>query len=1117
MIYGNRSRFFRRTVCLIAISLLLMVGTFSAFAQAVSGTILGSVTDPSGAAVAGATVTLTHVATGLKRTVVSDESGEYIAPSLPIGTYNISVEMAGFSKLSLTDVQLGVDQKARIDLALKVGQASETVTIEGTVPLVQTDSSDLSGTIKETQIKNLPLNGRDFVQLTRTLPGVLRGIPGANIDGAGSLAWRASASFSANGMRTRDNNFMLDGVDNNETWLNSVVIFPSIDALEEFKVQTSTYSAEFGRSSGGVVNIQIKSGSNQFHGNAFEFLRNDKLDANDFFNNKNGRAKPPFKQNQFGGTLGGRIYRDKTFFFGDYQGGRIRDGKTYLSTVPTLKMRDGDFSELNRTIYDPITKTALVGNKMSANQIDPASRKVVDQLYPLPNVAGTKAANGQIINNFLYNPVLKREDDQFDVKVDQYFSENNHAFVRYSFERTNRFLPATLPHGDSGTTFGAGTGLIRAQSLAINDTYTITPSWLNEFRFGASRISFKVTSIDAGTNLANTVGIPGVNITDTATAMSQIQFAQNDIRNLGANSNQPLLTFLDTFQFFDNVTHTHGAHTLKMGASLTRRRRNIFNVDNIVGNFSFNQNMTSNCAGSTGTCTLDGTTGFGFASFMFGYASSVTRGLMQGTVGERRPEYGAYIQDDWRVNNKLTLNLGLRYDLFVPFVEVYDRQSNFDTSIGRFIVASENATINGIKVGRALQTTPKKDFAPRIGFAYDVFGKGQTVLRGGYGIFWNNPLTGTSSSKPINPPFLLSNSLTTTYSPSFKLSAGIPAPPALNPAAVPTGTTRSIFDPNFRDGYAQQWNLNVSQQFGRNYALELSYVGSKGTHLVVKQDINQARPVVGVTDSNVNRPFITLAPGLRGLSQVQSRGYSNHNALLVKLSNRLTKGLMFVNSYTFGKTIDIVSDTEGATQNAYDFNRDRAVSDFDIKHTFTSSWTYDLPIGKGKWLNTGDSVVVDKLLGGWQLSGIFLARSGLPFTVNQAQGVQSTGTGNRPNRLSSGVLSNPTIDKWFDLSAFQSPLKADGVTIEATGTYGNSGRNILRGPRQVNVDLSLVKVTRFRDRFEHQFKVEFFNAFNHAQFANPGNTIGTASAGVISSLLFGATARQIQAVMKLSF
>jgi hypothetical protein len=1079
-------------------------------AQAVSGTILGSVTDPSGAALAGVRITLTQTATGFTRTVTSDESGEYSAPSLPPGSYTITVEQAGFKKLSLSNLQLSVDQKARVDLKLEVGATTESVTIEGSAPLIQTESSDVSGLVSETQIKNLPLNGRNFVQLTRIIPGVLRGIPGANIDGAGSLAWRASASFSANGQRTRDNNFMLDGVDNNETWLNSVVIFPSVDALEEFKVQTSTYSAEFGRSSGGVVNIQIKSGTNQFHGSGFEFLRNDKLDANDFFNNKNNRARPPFKQNQFGGAFGGPVFRDRTFFFMDYQGGRIRDSKTYLSSVPTLKMRNGDFSELNRVIYDPTTRQPFTGNAIPANRIDPAAKNIIDQLYPLPNVAGQTTATGQIINNFLFNPVLKRQDDQFDVKINHNLSEKNTFFGRYSFERTERFLPATLPHGDAGATFGAGTGLIRGQSFAFNDTHTFNPQWLNEFRFGVSRIAFKVTSIDAGTNLAEKVGIPGVNIVDTATAMSQITFTPGDIRNLGANSNQPLFTFLDTIQLFDNVTHTRGSHTLKMGFNYTRRRRNVLNVDNIVGNFNFQAPITSNCGGSTTACTINPNTGFSFATFVLGYPTAINRQLMQGIFGERRPEYGAYVQDDWRVSSRLTLNLGLRYDLFVPYVEVYDRQSNFDTSTGKFVVASDNAVINGQEYGRYLQVIPKTDFAPRLGFAYDVSGNGSTVVRGGYGIFWNNPLTGTSSSKAINPPFLLSQSITTTLLPGRRLSEGLPAPPALDVNRAPAGATRSIFDPDFRDGYAQQWNLNVQRQFGRDYALDVSYVGSKGTHLVVKRDINVAPPTVGVTNQDVNRPFIKLAPAVRSLSRVESSGDSNHHALLARFSKRFSQGFQVVNSYTFGKTIDIVSDTEGTVQNPYNFRRDRAVSDFDVKHTFTSSWTYELPFGKGRAVGSGVNDVANKFIGGWQLSGIFLKRSGLPFTVNQQQGVLSTGTGNRPNRVGSGKLDNPTIDRWFDLSAFT-------PTTDNTGTYGNSGRNILRQPGQTNVDLSLVKETRFREKLNTQFKVEFFNAFNHPQFAGPGNTIGTASAGVISSLLFNTPARQIQLALKLSF
>src|SRR5713226_5629447 len=349
-------------------------------AQAVTGTILGTVRDSSGGALPGANVTLLNQDTGFSRTVTCDSSGEYTAPLMPTGNYTVTGEISGFKKVSLANVRLGVDQKVRADLKLDIGQMSESVTIQAETPLIQTNSSDLGATIANQQIEALPLNGRNFVSLTRTIPGVLRPPPGATIDGAGSVAWRAGSGFSANGHRARDNNYLLDGVDNNETWLQTVVIFPSVDALDEFKMQTSTYSAEFGKSLGGVVNIQIKSGGNQVHGNAFEFLRNDRFDANNFFNNRAGRAKPDFKQHQFGATLGGPIVKDRTFFFVDYQGLRINQGQTYVSTVPSLLMRQGNFSEVNRVIFDPITHQPYAGNIIPSSQFDPVSRNILSQL-----------------------------------------------------------------------------------------------------------------------------------------------------------------------------------------------------------------------------------------------------------------------------------------------------------------------------------------------------------------------------------------------------------------------------------------------------------------------------------------------------------------------------------------------------------------------------------------------------------------------------------------------------------------------------------------------------------------------------------------------------------------
>ena len=775
----------------VALGLIIAAGLLSASlaAQAVTGTILGTVTDTSNAAVPGATVTLTNAGTGQTRSVVTDANGEYTAPSLQTGKYKLVAELPGFRTVTLADIDLGVDQRVRLNVRLEIGTVAETVTVSGVSPLVQTSSSELGTTVQEEQIKTLPLNGRNFVNLTRTVPGVVRGIPGANIDGAGSLAWRASASFSANGQRPRDNNYMLDGVDNNETWLQTVVLFPSVDALDEFKLQTSTYSAEFGHSLGGVVNLQIKSGTNAMHGSGFEFLRNSAFDANNFFNNRAGRPKPDFTQHQFGGTYGGPIVKDKTFVFFDYQGYHVNQGATYLSTVPSAKMRAGDFSELNRVIYDPLTHLPFPGNVIPLSRWDPVARNILNQLIPESNTAGTIGGNGQTINNYLINPTLQRQDNQIDLKVDHALSSNNRLTARYSYEKTHRVLPATLPHGDAGFTFGAGDGNIKAQGLAINDTHTFSSNWLNEFRFGWSSIKFFMTPVDYLQNPAKAVGLPGINLGDVTSAMSQLMFLQGGMRNLGANANQPLITNQNDFQFFDNVTRVAGKHTIKAGGSITHRSREILNADTIVGRFDFSQNQTSNCAGITSGCSAVSTTGFDLASFALGYSSAATRALFDaGTYTEIRPEAAAYVQDDIRVTNRLTVNAGLRWDLFVPWVEVNNAQSNFDVTTGKFVVASDSATIGGVQVGRYLQTFSKHDFGPRFGFAYDITGNGRTVVRGGYGMFWNFTPGGTSSSKAQNPPFLQAQSTTTSLGTNIVLSQGWPRRPewtrtAFRPAA----------------------------------------------------------------------------------------------------------------------------------------------------------------------------------------------------------------------------------------------------------------------------------------------------------------------------------------------
>jgi hypothetical protein len=1100
----------RNTALRIVWLALLTLGSAipTAHGQAVSGTILGTVTDSSGGVIGNAKVTIVNEGTSLTRTVTADPNGEYTAPSLPPGRYTVMTEMPGFKALALSNIDLGVDQRVRIDLKLEVGAMTESVSIRAETPLVQTSSSELGTTVTDQEIEALPLNGRNFVNLTRTVPGVLRGIPGANIDGAGSLAWRASASFSANGQRPRDNNYMLDGVDNNETWLQTVVVFPSVDALDEFKLQTSTYSAEFGRSLGGVVNLQIKSGTNAMRGSAFEFHRDDAFDANNFFNNRAGRSKPDFQQNQFGGTFGGPIFKDRTFFFADYQGHRENQGQTFLSTVPTLAMRAGDFSELSRVIYDPATGQPFPGNRIPADRIDSVARNVLDQLYPEPNTAGTRQSNGQVIDNYLINPIKHRQDNQFDVKIDHNLTSANRFFTRYSYQKTHRIQPATLEHGDAGATFGAGDGNVKAQGLAFNDTHTLSMNWLNEFRFGWSSVKFLMTPIDYGKNPAEAVGIPGINLNQATSAMTQLTF--QNIRNLGANSNQPLITNQNDFQIFDNVTWIKGRHTLKSGGSITLRSREILNADTIVGVFNFNNNMTSNCAGQGPGCTVNSNTGFDVASFMLGLVNSKNRNLFDAnTYTEKRPEYSLYVQDDFRTTSRLTLNLGLRWDVYPPWIEINDRQSNFDETTGQFVVASDDAVIAGVHVGRYLQTYSKRDVGPRFGFAYDVNGNGRTVVRGGFGVFWNFTPGGTSSSKAQNPPFLQSTSLTpspTSYGTNLLLRDGLPPPPGVDPNRPASGSTRSIFDINFRDAYARQWNLNVQRSLATNYMVEIAYVGSQGRQMLLKGDPNQAPPVVGVTDANVNRPYRQLAPALRTIGQVQSTGTLDYNALLVKFQRRFANNFSFLNSYTWGKAIDLNSDNDGnvTLTNVYDPQYNRGPADYDIKHTFSSSWVYELP-----WAR-------EKAYGGWQVSGILLLRSGLPLTVTTAQGVQSTGTGNRPNRICDGNLSNPTIDRWFDTSCFV-------PTADITGTYGDAGRGIIRGPGSFNIDASLIKNTRL-GRYNTEVRIEAFNLLNHPQFGNPNTTIGNAAVGTISTMLSnpscslcGTTERQIQLALKVRF
>jgi len=546
---------------------------------------------------------------------------------------------------------------------------------------------------------------------------------------------------------------------------------------------------------------------------------------------------------------------------------------------------------------------------------------------------------------------------------------------------------------------------------------------------------------------------------------------------------------------------------MKAGASITHRSREILNADSIVGQFFFNANQTSICANATTSCS-PGNTGFDVASFVLGTATQASRALFDAnTYTEIRPEAAAYFQDDIRLTNKLTVNAGLRWDLFVPWVEVNNRQSNFDPSTGRFVVASDNAVINGVNVGRYLQTFSKTDFGPRIGFAYDLTGDGRTILRGGYGLFWNFTPGGTSSSKAQNQPFLQAQSSTTTYGTNILLSSGLPLPPGVHPEAAPIGSTRSAFDINFRDGHAHNFNVNVQRQFSVNYMVEVAYSGSRSYNMAIKTDQNQAPPIVGVADPNVNRPYAVVDPGLRTVGTLSSTGYLEYNGLLIKFQRRSANHFSFLNSYTFGRGIDLASDNDGTVTLTNIFNPayNRGPTDYDVTHAFSSSWIYELP-----W-------AAQRAYGGWQINGILSARSGLPLTITQTTPMSSTGIGNnRPNTVCDPTLSNPTINQWFNTSCFH-------ATPDATGTFGNTARNSVRGPGAFNIDVSAIKNTRIGN-IDTEVRLEVFNVLNHPQFGQPNGVLGNAQFGTISSMLAspscatcGTTERQIQLAFKARF
>jgi hypothetical protein len=908
-----------------------------------------------------------------------------------------------------------------------------------------------------------------------------------------------------NGQRPGSNNYTVDGIDNAESTVSNIILYPPVDAIQEFKVQTSNQETEFGKNPGATVNVVIRSGTNDLHGNAYEFLRNDALDAKNFFDRSDSPI-PSFKLNQYGGTLGGPIKRNKTFVFGYYEGYMIHQAQTYLDSVPTALMRTGNLSELGRPIFDPLsyvastnTKTQFANNTIPANRLDKPALNMTTLNYPLPNLPG-------VGNNFLYHPKRNSNSQGFGTRVDHQFRPSDNLFARFILQNFSLDDPGILslpilpsPFTANKSQIEAAHEILNARGLAIGYTHVFTPHLVNELRLGYTREHVYFPNPLQGDNAAEKVGIPYVNNPAIAYSSGLPTFSITSFTGIGESGIQPFIVTDNNYDYADNVTWLRGRHSVKFGGNLIRRQYNFFQSSSQRGSFTFNGQFTSQLG--------VGNTGSGIGDFLLGYPSASALTVLLSEVGQRQFESGMYIQDSWRPIPKLTLTYGLRWELYSPRVEVADRQANFDPTFpgGAVALAGPKAPC-----GRALRCTDYKDFAPRFGFAYQP--NSRLVIRGAYGLFYDDYAVhgfGGTSGLMYQPPFTWSNSITTAIAtPTNKLEDGIPPVitiPVTNGRvlAVPGVLyTASYQYPYAKNAYIQQRNFTLEQELTHDLVLTASYVGNKGTRNMFRTDVNRAVP--GAGDLQARRPF----PLWPGVTAMLNDAQSSYNALQVKAQQRLRQGLMFLAGYTFSKSMDDGKGEGSVVQDAYNRKGDRGRSDWDVTHRFVFSSTYELPFGRGK------GKVGGLLLEGWSVNGILQLSTGLPFTPGLATAVANTGTSSRPNRIASGYLSNRTPNRWFDPNAFTTP---------ALYSFGNAGRNILDGPGTHQLDVNFAKTSYISaDKARYvQLRVETFNLFNTPQFNNPNASIGSSTVATISSAgdvaNFTRTSRQIQVGLKVYF
>ncbi len=1089
----------RRFCAAVALALLFTAANLLAFS--VKSSILGTVTDATGAVVSGATVTVTNTGTNSSRQVTTNAQGDYLVAELDPGQYSVTVEAAGFKQFKRTLFDLQVDQRLRVDAAMTVGEVSEHIEVSGQPPLVETDSSTVGQVIDRNQVNGLPLNGRFFLQLALLTPGSNAGYPGNRQQGnqIGGVA------LAVNGARSASNNYMVDGIDNNLGFNGYFSLSPSVDAIQEFKVQTGNSSAEFGRSAGAQVNLVTRSGTNAFHGSLFEFLRNDSLDAVDSFSKAYGGVveKPPYHRNQFGGSLGGPVIipgvyngKNRTFFFFSYEGTRVRKAWPALSSVPTDAMRNGNFSGM-ATVYDPLdvvggVRQPFPNNQIPANRISDAS-KFLQGFVPHATGSGISA-------NFFRNAPYKDDVNQEVLRLDQHVTDKGQFMARFVYDHRAVVSPSnfgTPAIGAGG--FGSGaTETDDPHTAAASYTWTLRPTLLNDFRVGYNRFVWLYLHDNAGHDYAKEAGIQGLPGDKMVVGFPRISIG--DFTSWGDGDWLPNNTYPDeTYQLSDAITWIKGRHSIKGGIELRRNHRYFLTGGSFRGGFGFDGSFTRPDVNTPGTP---------YADFLLGFPSDASRTVGTNVIYSQTWFENFFIQDDFKVSDRLTLNLGLRYELNPPSTEKFNHLSNYDFSSGTLAYANAADIPQNVSfptsVSKSASTiqTDKNNFAPRFGMAYRLTRDNRTVFRAAYGIYYDVETGNPQVNLGSNPPFQYTTSvpIVRDAAPVTRYETAFTYIPQYSDSAP----WLEAIQMNFRDGYLQQWQASLQRELFPSFLVEAGYVGSKGTHLIGRQWLN--RPLPGPNRGQQDRQN----PAFGTLQYNGSFASSTYHSLQLKAEKRFSKGLSFLTAFTWGKSLDNTSDF--TADSVPDPNNTstymRGPSDFDQTFRFVQSWLYELPFGKGRRFLSGGPRVLDYVLGGWNLNGIYTWGTGFPYTVyigwDQAGNWQS---GQRANVVGDWHVSHPTREQWFNPAAFEVP--------EAY-TFGNTGRNILRGPNYSNLDFSIMKRFRVAESHRFEFRTELFNAFNTVHLGYPNASIGYAeSAGRIDYAI--GDNRRIQMALRYEF